>query len=353
MKIIYLTPLPPPAGGIASWTKRVLSSNSISQHEVHVVNTAVTGKRATQFAKRNVFDEIIRSKNIKKDLKQKLKSVKPDIVHVNTSCGKYGLIRDCFLAKMAKKYQAKVLLHCHCDVSIQANSLIGRYFYKKTANIADVVLTLNTPSKEFTKSVANKDSVILPNFILKESIPGLNEEKSINETVEKVIYVGHVTKAKGSDVIIKVAERFPNITFSLFGYISEEIASLAKPDNVLLYGEVSSQEVMNAFNESDVFLFPTLTEGFPMALLEAMAYGMPCITTSVGAIPDMLEHRGGIILKPGSVEDFVIAVGKLFHDRELRFQMSQWNKEKVHKCYTQDIVLNKMLSIYKNIVKFV
>ncbi len=352
MKVILLSPLPPPAGGIASWTKRILTLDWGKGNEVCIVNTAVIGKRIEQLVKRHIFDEIKRSVKIYKDLKSKLKSFKPDIIHVNTSCGKYGLIRDYALAKLAKKHNVKLLLYFHCDISYQVSNILTRFFFKKIANNVDMILVLNKASKEYTKKIAGKNSIIFPNFILKENVPSLAEEKNINKEIQKILYVGHVTKAKGSDVIFKVAERFPNISFSLYGYISKEIACLPKPDNVFLHGEVAPQKVVDAFNESDVFLFPTLTEGFPMALLEAMAHGMPCITTSAGAIPDMLEQSGGIIIeKIGDVNGFSGAVTKLNKDIKLRKKMSAWNKNKVNKYYTQDIVFKRMLKIYIDVIK--
>lgn len=352
MKIVLLSPLSPPAGGIASWTERVLSSSIAKEHEIYVVNTAVSGKRVRQLIKRGIIGEIKRSLRIFKDLRKACRTIKPDIVHINTSCGKFGLIRDYYSARLARRYRSKVLLHCHCDVSYQIkNSGIGQAYFKKLSEISDKIIVLNTASKKYISRAVKRDSIIMPHFIIEDTIPDINKIKDINSEIRKVMFAGHVTKAKGCDIILKVAESFPDIKFYLYGYISNEIACLPKKDNVYLKGEVSHQEIMNEYSTSDLFLFPTLTEGFPMALLEAMAHGLPCVATNAGAIPDMIETKGGIILKPERAEDFINAIKALNENRELRVKMSLWNKEKVRNCYTQRIVLKEMIEIYKNILK--
>src|SRR5690554_3015250 len=95
LKILLLSPLPPPAGGIASWTQQYLNWSEKNNLNVEIVNTAIIGKRAEKInQKTKIVDEIKRTKDIIKDLKTKINTFKPQIIHLNTPCGKLGIIRD-------------------------------------------------------------------------------------------------------------------------------------------------------------------------------------------------------------------------------------------------------------------
>ncbi|MEH6949461.1 glycosyltransferase family 4 protein, partial [Bacillus sp. JJ634] len=130
-------------------------------------------------------------------------------------------------------------------------------------------------------------SRLVTNFIDDTFI--LDRDKGINTEIQKILFVGHVQVTKGVKEIIQVASCLPKIEFILAGPIASEIKKLNIPKNVILKGVVSPEEVRELLGDADVFLFPTYSEGFSIALLEAMAMGVPIITTPVGANADMIE----------------------------------------------------------------
>ena len=134
----------------------------------------------------------------------------------------------------------------------------------------------------------------MPNFIDEDYII---DKKIINNEVKIISFVGHVRKEKGIDEIFEVAKAYPNISFEIIGPIIIKVKDYSIPSNLHLMGTMTKDKVRHRLNLSDIFLFPTHTEGFSMALLEAMALGVPVITTKVGANPDMLENKGGCLVK--------------------------------------------------------
>lgn len=350
MKILLLSPLPPPAGGIASWTQRFLQTPQAKENEVYIVNTAVIGKRINQFNRINLIDEFKRMIHIISNLKKELKKNRPDIVHLNTSCSSRGLIRDCICGHIIKKSNSKLLIHCRCDVTYMVDNRLSELFLKKLVNQADGIITLNNVSREFIVDKYNKTSEIIPNFISESKLDSIDNLVKANSSIINIIYVGHITKMKGCDLIFKVAEHFPHIKFTMVGYISEEIAQITKPNNVIFTGEISKDQVIGEMGKADLFLFPTLTEGFPNALLEAMACGLPVVTTNVGAIPDMIEDKGGIVVNPGDIESVIKAIKSLEHDEKRREKMSLWNIQKVCNYYTEEKVMNNLFEMYKNLI---
>lgn len=347
MKVLLISPLPPPAGGIASWTKRYLNSEIAQEHEVDIVNIAVKGERVNNFTqKKKISEELTRFLSILKELKQKLKEKKYDIVHMNSSCSKTGLLRDLAAAYAVKKSGTKLLVHFRCDVTFMLKSRLSVCLFDRIVKLSDSVITLNKVSHDYILDRLGVESVILPNYISDDYIMESNSEKDINEEIKRLIFVGHVTDEKGCDLIYDLAKEFPQKEFVLVGHVSAEFLERKKTDNVCLKGEMPLEAVKDEYKKSDVFLFPTHTEGFPNVVSEAMSCGMPIIATPVGAIPDMIEEYGGLIAHVNNKQEFTVAINKM-ENVEMRKKMSEFNRNKV-KQYTINTIMEQLFKIYKD-----
>lgn len=347
MRILLISPLPPPAGGIATWTKLYIESNVAKENKIDVVNTSIIGNRVKNFDKRNMPDEIKRTRKIWQQLKSALIVNEYDVVHINISCSKFGLARDYLYARVIKKKKVKIVIHCHCDTKYMVKGIMVEYFFKRICSIADKIFCLNTSSQNHIGEIANKESIIIPNFFEEKDMNNICEKNITNE-VKNIIYVGHIVKLKGCIDILSVARQMLNINFKMIGYLSDEIKSIPISDNVEFLGEISKEEVLKQMIQYDLLLFPSHTEGFPNTILEAMACGLPIIATPVGAIPDILEDNGGLLVNIGDVEGMIKAIN-ILHNSTLRQQMSKWNKEKVKKAYSVDVVMKKIFEEYARI----
>lgn len=349
MKILLLSPLPPPSGGIATWTNLYLQSDEIKNHKATLINTAVSGKRLESFDKKFFKDEITRTKNILFKLRKLLISYKYDVIHINTSCSKLGLIRDFICARYAKHKKIPVIIQFHCDTKYMIKDTLSQYIFNKLCHLADKLFCLNQSSKQHIKMLSSCDSMIIPNFFNEKQMKSMNRLKHA-EQITDVLFVGHVVRAKGCIEIIKLAEKLPKLKFKLIGYISDEIRQLPIPKNVEIVGEIPKESVILQMLLADVFLFPTYTEGFPNVILEAMACGLPIIATPVGAIPDMIEEGGGVLVEIGDINGMIKAINTL-QDQNLRYRISKWNQEKVLKSYLTEVVMKKIVLEYSNFVQ--
>lgn len=345
LKILLISPLPPPAGGIATWTKLFSNSEIAQKNNVDIVNTAIKGKRVNKLGKKNILDELKRFASIYFSLKNELKN-DYDIVHINSSCSTLGMIRDYMCLQKAKKSKSKVIIHFHCDTSYMVKGKFSEFIFRKICNKVDQIFCLNRPSEHHIKRISNKTGIKIPNFI---DIRNVNFSKNeVSERIENIIFVGHVIKSKGCIDFISVAKQMPSINFKLIGKESEEFQSIEKPRNIQCYGEISKEEVINEMVLADLLLFPTYTEGFPNVILEAMVSGLPIISTPVGAIPEIIEDKGGKIIEVGNIEGFIKAIEEL-QEPMIRGEMSIWNKEKVKKTYELELVMKQIFKEYSNI----
>jgi len=325
------------------------SGNSLN---VRNVNTSLFAERRdNKYIWTAIESEVRRSLTIIWQVKKMISRYRFDIAHLNTSCGKYGLYRDYLCAKIISNKGIKLIVHYHCNIGDQVRSnWLHQNAFKRLADIAIINLILNETSRDYINQRPFRGVILLPNFIEHNY---LNESQLIiNSSIQKIIYVGHVSKAKGVEDMISVANSLPAIKFTLVGPIYFNIKKYNIPTNMTLTGPKTMERVRDMLMNSDIFLFPTYSEGFSMALLEAMAAGLPVIATNVGANPDMLEKKGGIIVNRESPNEIVIAINKL-NKINYRSGMSRWNILKVKNNYVSDIVLSKLASIYENTISHV
>ena len=343
MRILLLSPLPPPSGGIARWTERYLEWCK-DRHDVVVVNTALRGERAGEAGKqRKLTDEIKRAVYVIGETKKGLRD-KPDIVHINTSCSRFGIVRDWICMKAACKKRIPIIVHCHCNIVDQLGTgKIATKLFSDMVNKSEKVLVLNSSSMHYIEKINPEKADLCPNFVLTNQI---SDYHKINNLIKKVVYVGDVRRSKGSDDYYRLAKQNPKIEFIVVGSVTDEMIQVEKPKNLHTLGRLEAFEVEKQLKDADVFVFPSLTEGFSNALLEAMAQGLPIIATDVGAAMDMIENCGGIVVPVHDVNAMQNALDNM-QKADTRKAMSEWNIDKVKRCYEYNQVIEKVFHVYE------
>lgn len=333
-------------GGIAVWTKFFLSRCSKHNIETDLVNTEVIGKRLQNATSgRNVYDEFCRTRLIFGQLKRYLKSSSNEyeIAHLNTSCGPYGLIRDYFIARTIVRKNINVVTQFRCDIPFWIKNPISKFFLKKLCEISSERMVLCDNSQNYLKDTFGISSIKMPNFIDDSVV--LNNPKSINQSLRKAVFVGRVSNDKGAKELYELAEKFPDITFELVGEVTSLVEGYKKPNNVVLRGSSEHDKVIEYMDGADFFIFPTHSEGFSIALTEAMARGLPSVATDVGANKDMVYPDCGYIVNVGDVDAMETSIKKLY-SYEVREKMSNNALTKVKNEYVPDVVIDKLKSVY-------
>lgn len=329
-------------GGIAVWTEHYLSK--CRQHAINC--TLVNTEKGTE----KIFggwSEIARTKRIMSDLSQALSTNAFDVAHLNTSCGPLGLFRDCLIANKIKKSGVPVATHYHCDIPNWINNPISRLALKKLAKRSDLNFVLCENSRVYLKQFGI-DSVKVPNFIDWQVIT--DKPKETRDTFSRIFFVGRISVPKGAEEIYELARRFPDKLFALAGGIVPPVDTWEKPDNVQLMGRLTSDNIIRLLDQTDLFLFPSHSEGFSLALMEAMARGVPCLAfDSVGANEDMLSDNCGVTVPFGDVDALEQAIRDL-EDPEKRKNISENAVRRVREHYTADAVMSLFKSLYESVL---
>lgn len=346
MNLMLISPMPPPAGGIATWTKQYLENSKRFNLNVELVNTSLIGNRGIQVnSNRSLISEVKRTYQIIKSTINKIKLNNIEIVHLNTSCSNYGILRDVLIASIIKRKKIPLVIHYRCNIEDQVKNSVSERALKKLVKFASVNLVLNNESKRTIEKNSN-NVMLVPNFIDEDFL--IKKPKDIKNKVRNALFVGHVQRTKGIFEIIEVAIKFPEIEFQIIGPIKDkEIINLA-PKNMNFLGEIIKEEIRDYMLNSDFFIFPTYTEGFSNALLEAMSVGLPIITTNVGANNEMLENKGGIVIPPKDIKALANSIDSI-RGVNLRKKMSEFNIIKVSENYTINKVMEKYTTIYKHL----
>lgn len=361
-RVLYISPLPPPAGGIATWTKKIFDNGLPNGFEPQIINTCILGNR-DNFEKVKLkffFIELIRNSKIVFSLLQHLLLNKPYIIHLNCSLSSIGIFRDLCCALLSRIFSIPIVTHYRGNITDFSQSKFhGLCFIalKKLVRISNVNISLNKPSLKFSIDLNKNNSnvcLLLPNFIddffFKNEI--IKEHKFMVRNI--VTFVGGVTKSKGCSEILEVARRLPNVDFRIIGVILDDMKEelQALPSNVILYGAMEHSKVIKELYESDIFLFPSHTEGFPNAVLEAMSIGLVVVATNVGAIPEMVdENKGGFIVKCGDIDGLESSINNLVNDPERKYAMGEYNRRKSQTYYTYSAIINELVRIYETTVE--
>ena len=101
-------------------------------------------------------------------------------------------------------------------------------------------------------------------------------------------------------------------------------------DCVTFTGALNTAEVHRQLQQTDAFVLPSLAEGIPVVLMEAMASGVPCVTTPVNGIPELVRHDvNGLLATPGDVDALSTQLGRMVADGELRARLGQAARQTV------------------------
>ena len=349
MKVLLLSALPIHVkGGVATWTEQYLNACDQAGIACTLVNTAAIGKIATQAtSKRNLWDEFRRTVRMHRQLSRAFKADTYDVAHFNVSIGRFGIVRDYLLAKRIARKQIPIFLHFHCDIPFWITRPLVRRYLEKTLKIISSVFVLCESSACYLKEHYGMDSVKIPNFVNDELVI---DKKDIRETLESVCFVGRISHAKGARELYEAARRHPDVRFDVVGELSAQMVEETPPDNLRFLGLLPHQDAVAVMDTADVFVFPTYSEGFSLALAEAMARGLPCIVTDVGANADMVENKGGIVVPAQDAAALSAAVDAI-RDKDTRRRMSKWNIQKVNEQYLTATRMQCFAQAYQQLIK--
>jgi len=196
---------------------------------------------------------------------------------------------------------------------------------------------------DFYKDVPDEIKVVISNPISPEGLP----ERPTSLT-KRVVAIGKLMDQKNFPLLIKsfakVSGEYPEYVLDIYGegerrvQLENLISELGMGRQIHLKG--ASKQVQKDIADAELFVMSSDFEGFPNVLLEAIAIGLPVISTdfATGIARELVGEENGIIVPVGNVEKMAAAIDAMLSNDEMRHRMGRNNKEKAKKYYTKEII---------------
>ena len=199
-----------------------------------------------------------------------------------------------------------------------------------------VVMSLRVPTK--------KIKVLYP--LLIDEPPHNPKDNKKNDDMIHLLFIGGSFKRKGilyAIQAIKLLNR-KDLQFDIVGsidkdreyadYLIRTVKDNGLSKQIRFRDRVDNKTLNSLLRTSDIFLFPTLFEGFGIAIAEAMSYQLPVISTNISAIPELVQDgENGILVPPENPSAIAAAITKLSEDSSLRMRMGKDGYQKIKRFY--------------------
>lgn len=349
MRICMIVPDSAVKGGIASVVNGYHGSVLEQNHEVNYVESYRDGTKLQKLLK--ALGGYVRF------IRQLLHN-RPDIVHIHSSFG------PSFYRKMPFIYMSRwagipVVNHIHGaefdsfyrDASGRKRRLVRRVYGKCSR-----LIVLSEEWKKVISRIVPAGRIdVIANYCV---MPG--EPYDTGRRRNQILFLGELGERKGCydipDIFGQIRLSCPAAHLVMAGDGQmEQVKEAFRKKGLLSFveftGWVRGEEKSRLMRESAVFLFPTYYEGMPMAVLEAMSYGMGIVTTGVGGIPMLIKHgENGYLEEPGRIGEMAKDTVKLLQDEAHCRSMGRRARMLAEQQYSLEHHLQKLEETYRKVL---
>lgn len=368
-KIIVLGQFPPSSGGICTNIQNLMNSPLKDKYCFFPFQTGSKKYGNLGYFEEKVFSKFFRTVKSFFSYIAFLVKNHPTLVHINTSLASFSFWRDVSFLVITKLFGASVLFQIHGGVLI--DFLENKYFVtsllvKRLLAIPDQIVVLSfAQKKSFELLGISQKMKVVPNMInIDRFNENGNQRQYLNVPAEYtvILFVAPIFfERKGVWEILEaipiVIKNHMRTLFVFVGGDKEENAMKRHcikeglQDHVFFAGHLFGKDILKIYRESDIFILPTYSEGFPLVILEAMAAGLPIVSTPVGAIPEIIEDGvNGFLVPPKNSKMLAERIILLIKDKHLREKMATNNKRKVKEKYDMRPVSRIFDEIYQEMI---
>lgn len=290
----------------------------------------------------------------------------PSVVAVHTVGSPTLPLARCLLLVLgARAARRPVVVHIHAfDLESSLSSRPFRVLFALLGRLATAVAVLFDRLVEPVRSVVRCPVVVLPNgvdTVAYAPAPVVTEGRPADERGPvKLVFVGTVGRRKGVDDLLRAVRMLPSpVHLVVIGDAAEESAEayeevrragadLVEAGTVRFIGSQSRAAIRDELHKADVFVLPSLAEGMPMALLEAMACSLPVVVTDVGSMGTIVrETSAGEVVPAGDPRALSRALTALIDHPDHRWEAGQAARQGVVERFDRDLVITELIGIYR------
>jgi glycosyltransferase involved in cell wall biosynthesis len=355
-------------GGIARWAQLYQQHANAAGLTVQVVSNS-PGQAKGDAESRFRFSRAAVAGKIVSKTAAALRQFKPDVLHIATSLV-WATPRDALGLALARAAGVPSLLHIRGSNQTIAwhRELRGpvQVLVNKTLQMADMLIVLSVELENYlVAAVPGVQVVRVPNMV---DLPLGQQARLPHPTVTgnnrafRLLFVGWRIAAKGLVELAQAVAATPGVVLvcAMAGASSqaadqaesldEAMATLRQLGRLEEHTDVPVSEMPALYASCDGFALPSWQEGLPNVLLEAMAAGLPCIVTPVGAIPDVVGPHSALVVPVRDLAALTVAVGRVAADAELCHTLGLAGRLRVEQTYTPATVMAAYKALYQQLL---
>jgi len=374
-KVLLASPLPPPHSGWERITEYILNSGLTKKFQIIHLDTS--NKRMSN-SERGRFDLL----NIIMSLKSIFKLVilmciyRPDISEIPLPQNRAGFLKwSCYIL-IASLFRSKIVSRlegAEFDRFHKASSPLMKKYIQFILNRIDLMIVrANTLKHQLNGLIPfHKIKTIYHPISHETSQFSTRHHVQSSNTYPNILFLSHISKAKGALDLLKsipfVIKEIPHINFLFTGDIIENeknimhinnpsstraeietiIRSLKINDYVKFLGVVTGQRKRELLSMSTLLVLPSYSEAFSYVILEAMASGLPIITTPVGAFPEVFRQNVNVrYTEVGHPRHLAENILDLIRNPDLRLKMKHANYKLIQNSFTMAAFEDRMTEIF-------
>ena len=354
---------PSVVGGIGIHAHQMSTSQARRGHEVTVLtlnqkdqaeNELINGYRVKRFPSYFTICGNAFAPGLILEIMRRRRSV--DIIHAHSHL--FFSTNVCAFARLL--HSAPLIITNHGLISASApawlNTLYKHTFSRATFHIADHIICYTDIEKKNIEKLGidpKKISVIHNGVDTSLFTPGASEKTTCRK---QILWVGRYVPGKGVGYLIeafsRVREKIPGAHLVLVGEgpeksaIEDMIKNLYLQSSVTLIDYLDNAELPGIYKNSDLFVLPSLMEGVPRTILEAMACGVPVVTTDLPHLVNIIDGAGLVVppKDPALLSDAILTI---LEDVPLAETMSQRGRNKIELEYSWENTVGKTLALYE------
>ncbi len=166
----------------------------------------------------------------------------------------------------------------------------------------------------------------------------------------RVLFTGNLSRRKGAHWLAAIADRLDDGIEILYTRGLRGNSGLPDHPRLKCLGNIPYPELPRRYASADIFLFPSVREGFGLAVAEAMACGLPVVATNGSALPELIDHgRGGFLCSVGDVDCFARQINRLASMPALRREMGQYNRQRVEERFTRSRMIRQYRELFEQV----
>lgn len=277
----------------------------------------------------------------------------PDVVHVHTSY-RFSFYRSSlYVFVAAYVWRRPVVLHVHgssFDEFVDTDSRILAWYQSVVFGASDRIVVLSAYWREVVTTRADRERIV----VLPNAVEPANYDPETGHDVPHVVFVSNMIDRKGVTELVEAIDDLqhrPDLefraSFAGSGPRSGAVEELAqRHETVTYHGYVSEERKRSLLSEGSIYVLPTYAEGLPIAMLEGMAGGNAVISTTVGAIPEVIGEENGLLVEPGDADDLRAALETLLESPDRVSRMAERNRELVLERYSWEEIIEELLRLY-------